>query len=276
MIEVQEFLKTNTWLAIVLKVCTIAFCTYIVAHILKKVYQKSDKQSLYKKFIYNIIVAVVYLTGLLFIIGQVPQLNKVTQTILAGSGIMALAISLSAQESLNNIISGMFITLFKPFEVGDRITLVNSNITGTIEDITLRHTIIRTFTNSRIIVPNSNINKDIIENSNLIDSRASSFIDVCVSYECDIEKAMDIMAEIMYSHPKFIDTREDKEEPLVRVYVRELGESGVWLRGSMWTETVGDNFQACSDVRLQIKKEFEANNIEIPYNKLVIANLHKS
>lgn len=220
-------------------------------------------------------MAIVYLAGLLFIISQIPQLSKVTQTILAGSGILALAISLSAQESLNNIISGLFITLFKPFEVGDRVTLVNSKITGTIEDITLRHTVIKTFINSRVVIPNSTINKEIIENSNLIDSKASSFIDVSVAYESDIDKAISIMASIIGKHPYYVDIRTDEEkrtQPKVKVFLRELGESAVILRANMWTQTVGDNFEACSDVRLQIKKAFDANGIEIPYTKYKIIN----
>lgn len=274
--SVAKFLENNEFIVIAIKAIVIALITYGIAVLIKKIYHKNQvlKQSLYTKFIYNIVVAVVYLAGLLFIIGQIPQLNKVTQTILAGSGIVALAISLSAQESLNNIISGMFITLFKPFEVGDRVTLVNSKITGTIEDITLRHTVIKTFINSRIVVPNSTINKEIIENSNLIDSKASSFVDISVAYESDIDKAMAIMADIIGKHPLYIDVRTEEEkenhQPLVKVYVRELGESAIILRANMWTQTVGENFEACSDVRLLIKKAFDSDGIEIPYTKYKI------
>jgi len=195
------------------------------------------------------------------------------QTILAGSGIFALAISLSAQESLNNIISGLFITLFKPFEVGDRVTLVNSKLTGTIEDITLRHTIIKTFTNTRVVMPNSTINKEVVENSNLIDSRASAYVDVWVAYESDIDKAIKIMAEVIGNHPYYLDVRPNDVRdriPKVKVYVRELGDSGIALRASMWTKTVNENFDACSDVRLQIKKAYDAAGIEIPYTKYTI------
>lgn len=274
MLKAIEYITSHPTISMILKIVIIAVLTLVVNLIIKRVYRygSSDK-SLYKKFTYNIIVAVVYLAGILFIVGQIPQLSKVTQTILAGSGIIALALSLSAQESLNNVISGMFITLFKPFEVGDRVTLVNNKITGTIEDITLRHTVIKTFVNSRVVVPNSTMNKEIIENSNLIDSKASSFIDIQVAYEADIDKAMEIMASIIAEHPLYIDTRTDEEkttQPIVRIYIRELGNSSIILRANMWTQTVNDNFEACSDVRLQIKKEFDYQGIEIPYTKFKI------
>lgn len=275
--QILDWIQTNNILATTIRVCTIILLTVVIAKIVKIACNKRiENNHLFVRFAQYIIVSVVYVAGILGAIGQIPQLNTVVKTILAGSGILALAISLSAQESLNNIISGFFIIIFKPFEIGDRVTLVNSNITGTIEDVTLRHTVIKTFINSRIVIPNSTINKEIIENSNLIDSKASSFIDVSISYESDTEKAMAIMARIIGEHPKYIDVRtedEKKTEPKVRVYVRELGTSAVMLRASMWTKTVSENFDACSDVRLEIKKEFEASGIDTPYNKVILGTL---
>lgn len=272
---IREFINTNNWVMVILKILVIVLFVWVITHFAKRVYKRafSTKNSLFSRFIYNIIISLVYLVGIVAAVSQIPELNKVSQTILAGSGILALGISLSAQESLNNIISGAFIALFKPFEVGDRITLINNNITGTVEDITLRHTVIKTFTNSRVVIPNSTINKEIIENSNLIDSKASSFIDIGIAYESDIDLAMQIMAKIIGGHPYFIDTRTEEEKstlPKVKVYVRELGESSVNLRASMWTKSVSENFEACSDVRLAIKKEFEKCGIEIPYKKINI------
>ena len=274
---IKDLFSSQEWLFVSLRVACIIALTFLVASTFSKISNKRvGKNQLFKSFLRNIVICIIYLAGILSAIWQVPQLSKVAQAILAGSGILALAISLSAQESLNNIISGMFIILFKPFEIGDRITLVNSNITGTIEDITLRHTVIKTFINSRIIIPNSSINKENIENSNLIDTKASSFIDIGVGYESDIDLAMQIMADVIGNHPYYIDTRTDEEKltkPKVKVYVRELGASAVMLRASIWTQTVSNKFDACSDVRLAINKEFDRQGIEIPYNKITISNL---
>ncbi len=277
----KNIFLAHPWAAILCKILLIAFLTHIIAYTARKLWRRNpgNQQFLFRKFLFNILLALIYLAGILFAIGQIPQLSQVVQTILAGSGILALALSLSAQESLNNVISGLFITLFKPFEVSDRITLVNSKITGTIEDITLRHTIIKTFTNTRIVIPNSTINKEVIENSNLIDTRASSFIDVWVAYESDVDKAVEIMAEVIGNHPYYWDVRTAEEKqtlPKVKVYVRELGSSGIALRANMWTRTVNENFEACSDVRLQIKKAFDTAGIEIPYTKYTILHQHQA
>lgn len=111
-----------------------------------------------------------------------------------------------------------------------------------------------------------------IENSDIIESDASSFIDVTVAYECDIHKAIKIIADTISNHPMYIDHRTQEQiknnEEKVRVFVREFGDNGIQLRTSMWTKTVNDNFIACSDCRLQIKEKFDAAGIEIPYNKV--------
>jgi len=266
----QAWMEVHPGVSVAVRMLAIAAVTYLVLLIVKKLWRKNphNRQVLFRRFVFNIMRTLICLAGALLMIGQLPQLSSVVQTILAGSGILVLAVSLSAQESLNNIISGLFITLFKPFEVGDRVTMIGADITGNIEDITLRHTIIKTFTNTRIVVPNATMNKEIVENSHLIDTRASAFVDVTVSYASDIDKAIAIMAEVIGSHPAFLDRRTDEEKaavPKVQVYVRELGSTGIALRANMWTRTVDENFSACSDVRLRIKKEFDAAGIEIPY-----------
>ncbi len=272
---IYDFFTLHPWLQVLGKVALVALLTWAAAAASRRLWRRNagNRQYLFRRFVYNIVQLSIYLFGVLLCIGQIPALSKLVQTILAGSGILALAISLSAQESLNNVISGLFITLFKPFEVGDRVTLVNSKITGNIEDITLRHTIIKTFTNTRIVIPNATINKEIVENSNLIDVRTSNFIDVDVAYESDIEKAMEIMADVIGNHPYFWDMRSEEEKetlPKVKVYVRAFASSGISLRASMWTRTVNENFEACSDARLRIKQAFDRAGIEIPYTKYTI------
>ena len=154
---------------------------------------------------------------------------------------------------------------------------MNSNITGYIEDLTLRHTVIRTYVNnSRIIIPNSTINSEIIENSNFKSTPASNFVDISISYESDLGLAMQIVADVIGAHELYHDPRTPAQiqsgAPKVQVHVQSLGESSINLRARMWTTTVDENFQACSDVRIRIMKEFRKNNIEIPYNRMVVLN----
>lgn len=236
----------------------------------RRAFMSNSADTIHLKFIKNVVSAIIWIVGIAFSLSSFSQFEDMAVAFFAGSGIAALMIGLAAQESLGNAFNGLFISIFKPFEVGDRIHLVNANITGFIEDISLRHTVVRTFMNSRIIIPNSVINKELIENSNFCNPQAAGFIDVIITYDSDIEKACEILARVIGEHPEFVDTRtpEQMDNAKVPVFVRSIGLHGAELRASMWTETITTNFMACSDVRKSIVAEFESNGIRIAVFKL--------
>ena len=249
-------------------VVLILVVTLVVGLLHRFLYKRVSPKHLFWFFMNSIIQVVIYVAGVILAVSRVPELNRLTTTLLAGSGIVALAVSLSAQESLGNIVSGLFISLYRPFKVGDRVKLIGSGVVGYVESITLRHTIIKTLTNNRVTVPNSILDKEIVENSNLVETTASYYVDVSVSYESDVELAMRIMADIVGSHPLYLDIRKNKSEEKVPVLVRDFESSGIALRARVWTKTVDDNFKACSDIRIELLKQFSKAGIEIPYTKI--------
>ena len=257
-------------------VILIIIVTLAIGLLHRVLYRLVSRKHLFWLFLNSIIQGVIYVVGFICAISAIPQLSKLSTTLLAGSGIAALAISLSAQESLGNIVSGLFISLFRPFNVGDRIKLISSGVVGHVESITLRHTVIRTLTNTRITVPNSVMNKEIVENSHMVETIASYYVDVSISYESDIDRARYIMADIIGSHPLYVDVRKDMSEEKVPVLMRAFESSGIALRARVWTKTVDDNFKACSDIRMEILKRFRREGIEIPYTKIVMIDNSKS
>ena len=262
-------------LSTTLTVVLILFVTLVVGLLHRVLYKRVSAKHLFWYFLNSIIQVLIYVVGFIVAVARVPQLSRLTTTLLAGSGIVALAVSLSAQESLSNIVSGLFISLYRPFKVGDRIKLVNSGVVGYVESITLRHTVIKTLTNTRITVPNSVLNKEIIENSNLVETIASYYVDVSISYESDIDKARRIMADIVGGHPLYVDVRKSKSEEKVPVLMRAFESSGVALRARVWTKTVDDNFKACSDIRIELLRQFRKAGIEIPYTKIKLVEEQK-
>ena len=257
-------------------VVLILIATLAIGLLHRFLYKRVSPKHLFWFFLNSIIQVVIYVVGLIVAVSRVPQLSRLTTTLLAGSGIVALAISLSAQESISNIVSGLFISLYRPFKVGDRIKLISSGVVGYVESITLRHTVIKTLTNTRITVPNSVLNKEIVENSNLVETIASYYVDVSISYESDIERARRIMADIVGSHPLYVDVRKDKAEEKVPVLMRAFESNGIALRARVWTKTVDDNFKACSDIRIELLKQFKKAGIEIPYTKIKIVETPNS
>ena len=260
----MENLSTTVTVVLILVV------TLAIGLLHRFLYKRFTAKHLFWLFLNSIIQGLIYVVGLIVAISRIPQMSRLTTTLLAGSGIVALAVSLSAQESLGNIVSGLFISLYRPFNVGDRIKLVSSGVVGYVESITLRHTTIKTLINTRITVPNSVLNKEIIENSNMVETMASYYVDVSISFESDVDLARRIMADIVGNHPLYVDVRKSKSEEKVPVLMRAFESSGIALRARVWTKTVDDNFRACSDIRIELLRQFRKAGIEIPYTKIKI------
>lgn len=223
-------------------------------------------------FIRYSILAVLYFLCIMAVADQIPALSglgTLAKSLLAGSGILAVVIGIAGQEAAGNLVSGIMILLFKPFKIGDIIRYVDKDVSGVVEEIALRHTVIRTFENKRLIVPNGVINSQVIENANFGDEKICLFLDVGIGYGSDIEKAMAIIAREIRNHPAYLDNRTPEEvmagRPEVLVRVVEFADSSVKLRGFAWAANQSVVYQMKSDLLITVKRAFDEAGIEIPY-----------
>ncbi len=215
-------------------------------------------------------VAVVYLIGLVIVISSIPFLEKFSLALLAGAGFAGIVVGLAAQSTLGNIISGISLAVFRPFRVGDRVNVMNEY--GKVADITLRHTIVRTWDNRRLIIPNSVIGNEAIINWSIEDPTVRWFVDVGISYDSDIDLARRIMLEearkhlnvMTYMELKRYDPAVPKEE-IVQVLVTELGDYAVNLRMYFWCADRKFCYLTGCELRESIKKRFDAEGVEIPF-----------
>lgn len=266
---------------IIRAVLIVLFCsgwTFAVHFLIKPRCQKRKKIN--ASFVAEVSMVLFWFVGAFIICRSIPSLDSITQTIAASSGVAAIVIGLAAQESFSNILAGFMISAFKPFEIGDRISISGEDINGFVESINLRHTIIRTYTNISIVIPNSVIGSAKIENSTLTDG-ISYPIELTVAYEDDSKRtrAMEIMEDVVSSHPLFYDSRSPSDVKngvsAAKALCTGFDDSGIHLKILMWTKTFIDNPIACSDCRMEILRRFEKEGIEIPYNKIIIEKIKK-
>ena len=219
-------------------------------------------------FIRQMIVTGIYIIGVAAFLSLIPGMEKVSNSILASAGIMAMAVGLASQEALSNIVGGLFIIFSHPFKVGDYIK-VDDVVVGTVMEITLRHTIIRNAENRMILIPNSKINSSTIINSSYGDSSTCSFIDVGVSYTTDLDKAINVMRDEIMKSRYLIDHRTDTEKengvPEVVIRVTNLGDSAITLRAWAWASTSTNALIMKQELLKAIKERFDREQIEIPY-----------
>jgi len=197
----------------------------------------------------------------------------------AGAGVLAAIIGFASQKAFSNIIGGLFILIFKPFRVGDVIEISN-NRRGNVEEITLRHTIIKNYQSQRIVIPNSQISEETIINSSITDDKIRKHIEVSIAYESNIDKAIDLLRSEIKNHPLFLDNRTEieKEENVPDLVIRvvSLGDYSITLRAYVWTLNYDNAFALQCDVLKSIKESYERNDVEIPYPHRTIVYKNES
>ncbi len=211
---------------------------------------------------------IIYGLGIALAAAAFPALRTMAQTALAGAGVLALVIGVASQEGIANIVSGMLIVAFRPFRVGDVIK-IDASAMGRVEDITLRHTVIKNFQNQRVVVPNANINKADVTNYHLTDRRVCEWIEVGIAYDADLPLAISILEELANAHPYSIEepTRFNRVPGTSKAVARvmDLGDNAIELRASVWASNFQLGFVMKHDLLREIKLRFDQEGIGIPF-----------
>lgn len=189
------------------------------------------------------------------IIAAIDKTGVETISVVAILGSAGLAIGLALQGSLSNFASGVMLIIFRPMKVGDYIE--GGGVKGTVEEIGIFVTILRSPDNKVIFVPNTKMTSDSIVNYNVKDTRRVDMI-FGIGYKDDIDKAKQAITEVIKSNPQIL------ADPEPRIVVSELGESSVNFIVRPWCKTA-DYWDVYFGVTEAIKKKFDEQSIEIPF-----------
>lgn len=201
---------------------------------------------------------IIFLAAAIFYASLVPSLRALAGTLLAGAGITALIFGMAARSTLSNLVSGLSLAIYRPFRIGDKVSLDGEY--GTIEDITLRHTIIRTWRFRRLIIPNEKIDSMMLINYSIIDPRLLCTINMGVSYDTNIDLARRLILEEANKCPHRL---EKAEEPWMRV--TSHGDFAIGVRLYVWVPDADASWQARFWLLEHIKKRFDKEGVEIPF-----------
>ncbi len=209
------------------------------------------------KLLQNILTYVVYFIAFMMILST---LTIDVSAMLAGAGIVGLAVGFGAQNLVRDIITGFFIIFEDQFSVGDFVRI--GQFEGTVEEIGLRTTKIKTWTGELHILPNGNITE--VTNFSLYNSMA--VVDLSISYESDIKKAETVISELLQEMPaKYEDIIKTPEI----LGVQNLAASDVVLRIAAETLPM-KHFVVARLLRKELKEWLDQNGIEIPYPRMVM------
>lgn len=208
----------------------------------------NKKKNIQITFTKNLFKLVILMLGIYNFGIQFDKTKDIGNKLLQSTSLIVAILGFAAQSVLADIIAGIMISFSKPFNIGERISLKNNNIIGIVEDITLRHTIIKCFNGVRTIIPNSIINKELIQNSDFNSDESGNYFEIELPLNVDFD-ANDIINNIK----KIIDCNPlvlNKENNLV--YVSKITKESIFIKTTIWTKTIDDNFKACSDIRIAL------------------------
>jgi len=219
---------------------------------LRKVMEKQGVEKTLETFVTNLVRMALLV---LVIVAAIGALGVETTSFIAIFGAAGLAVGLALQGSLSNFAAGVLIVMFRPYRVGDFVEA--AGISGTVEQVQILTTILRTGDNKRVIVPNGQIMDSIITNYSANDTRRVDLV-IGVSYDDDIDKVRNTIRAVVAADERVL------AEPETTIAVLQLADSSVNFAVRPWVKTA-DYWPVLFDLTEAIKKRFDAEGISIPF-----------
>lgn len=224
----------------------------LIKKLIMRIMVKREMEPTLSKFLADILI---WTLKILLFVTVISRLGVENSSFVAIIGAAGLAVGLSLQGSLSNFAGGVLIIMFKPFKVGDFIEA--QGVMGTVKQIQIFVTQLSTVDNQIIFVPNGVLSNGTIINYTYATTRRAD-LTIGISYSSNIKRAKEIAMEVMEKHPMVL------KDPAPIVLVKDLAESSINLAVRPWAE-LPDFFEMRSDILEQIKNEFDANGITIPF-----------
>ena len=240
---------------VVLAVIVYLIGSRIIKAILKMNKRWADRKEIdegVKQFIHAFIKGALYVL-LIFII--LTLFGVTTASVVAVLGSAGLTLGLALQGSLSNFAGGVMILLMKPFKVGDYVIEDTNKNEGTVEEISLFYTRLKTIDNKSIVIPNGTLANNSMTNVTAAEKRRLD-LTVGISYQADIRQAKEVL-----NQPACLLEEETK------VFVSELADSCVIMGIRIWVKTE-DYWDAKWRMNENIKYALDENEIEIPYPQM--------
>ncbi|WP_282075370.1 mechanosensitive ion channel family protein [Maribacter aquivivus] len=260
--------KLDGWLeSIILKLPNIAmavlvmFLFYFLARGIRKILKRTVLRKISQVSIQEIIAKVVFVVIILigfFIALGVLDLDKVLTSILAGAGVVGLAVGLALQGTLSNTFGGLILSFMPQLKINDFISA--DGVSGFVTEISLRNIILKKPDNNVVVIPNSKFIDGSFTNYSM-NKRNRIFVNCGVGYESDLQMVEDLTVKII------ADNFEQQDDENVEFFFTEFGDSSINFMVRFWADCVNvkQEHAARHKAIKIIKKRFDERDINIPF-----------
>lgn len=225
----------------------------LACKVLTKFIQNETLNDLFSSLVYIFSLGVA-----IFVALSVLNLDKAVTSILAGAGIVGLAMAFAFQDIASNFMSGIFLSIRRPLHTGDIVRI--KDYMGKITQINLRDTVLRTFQGQMVIIPNKEVLQNPIENYSLLGKRRMD-LTVGVSYGDDLQKVKSVTLKALQGIEGL--TKDDE----ITFFYKEFADSSINFDVRLWVHTPEqpEYLQVRSEAVMRIKQAYDENNITIPF-----------
>ena len=206
-------------------------------------------------FLANALKVVIVVVGVITFLSQYDSFKDVLKSLLTNSAILVAVVGFTLQNSIKNIIAGTLLLSADTFKVGDRIRIPKEDISGEIEELTLRHAKIKLATSERAIVPNYLLNDAVVINNNLHNEETCYPLVIPVPISSDIQHAKEVVEQIIDAHPDILKNRDSS------VILTNYQLTSIEVHAMIWTRNIEDSFRVLSELRLEIAEKLKKEGL---------------
>ena len=236
---------------------------YVVTRFMKKYFNKVSRKLIHDTTVAGLLSSVLtalLVLAFLFLTLSVLNLTGVVTSILAGAGVVGLALGLAFQDPILNLFSGILLSVRSLFREGDLIEV--QSYFGKVQEVTLRHTTLITLQGQDVMIPNKIVAQEPIKNYTKLGMRRVD-LSCGVSYGDDLEKVRQITIEAIKAKVAYDRDRK------VELFFNEFGDSSINYTLRFWLSDrksgQADFLEAQSDAIMAIKQAYDENDIMIPF-----------
>ena len=244
--------------------------TYLNKKLFKRIQKKH--RGIHLAFFEKICSALIVVIIIIIVISAFNGAHTVWQTIFGGTAIISAVLAFAAQDTIKDILAGLMLSIYKPFEIGDRIVLEDGTA-GVVENISLRHVVMVGLDSHHIIVPNSKLNAMQINNFSFESELLSVQFRFSVSYDSNMSQVKKVIEDAVrasdYSCP---GKNVDGESSYGPVYFIAFADSALIMAVTVFFEKKYDPEIVIDDINTRVREALVSNGIEIPYNYINVVN----
>ena len=216
-------------------------------------------------FFERVIALIILVGGIIVSFSIFGGFDTTWKTVLGGTAILSAIIAFAAQDVLKDILAGLMISVYKPFEIGNRVELEDGT-RGIIRDINMRHVVIQGLDTQHIIIPNSKLNSMRVRNYSYQVETRSIQSNFRIAYGSDIEKAMAVIKKAIMESPYSVPGKEGADGPeYADIYFMAYEDSSLLLSTTVYYNDEFTTEAVTSDINVRVDRALSENGIEIPF-----------